>query len=343
MFNFTCNICSAANTVESEASLDRDSPVCPSCGSNVRFRWTIHAISLAVFGKSIPLSDFPEARHITAIGLSDEPLYANTLANKLGYLNTFYHRDPQFDITDSACGESSSLDFIIATEVFEHIPPPIQPAFNNLARLLKPDGFVVFSTPWRPDGYTTEHFPDLYRWTLTKIGEEYVLVNKTRSGKYELFDELVFHGGAGQTLEMRLFSRPSLEQHFLAAGLQAEFPSEPCLKYGIIFNKPWSLPCILRKRVSVETSGPVQEKMNGQEVLPEYEALKQARMELAELYRKIDSQTDHVQRLSRRNLSLEREQEELKRRIEELLQKLSLIKDSKWLKLGRRFNFGPKL
>jgi SAM-dependent methyltransferase len=222
MLSFICNICSCANEISSEAELHRDQPSCSGCGSNVRFRWTIHALSLALFGKSLLVKEFPEASDVRGIGLSDEPLYASVLASKLRYINTFLHREPRFDLKDPACGESASLDFILATEVFEHIPPPVQPAFDNLARVLKPGGFVVFSTPWRPLGHTVEYFPNLNSWTVTQLDEKYVLVNKTRSNRFEVFEDLTFHGGMGHTLEMRLFSQPDLTQNFRRAGLEPE-------------------------------------------------------------------------------------------------------------------------
>jgi SAM-dependent methyltransferase len=247
MTAFLCNICSAQNIIESEEILNRDKPSCVSCGSNVRFRWTIHALSTALFGESIALKDFPDAPQAQGIGLSDEPLYAKTLAERLSYRNTFLHREPRFDLTDPACCVTGSLDFILATEVFEHIPPPVQRASNNLSRLLKPNGFAIFSTPWRHSGRTVEHFPHLSHWTLAQIEEEYFLLNKTREGKLELFDKLIFHGGVGHPLEMRLFSQPDLNRHFQLAGLEPQWATEPYMKYGIIFSRPWSIPGVVRK------------------------------------------------------------------------------------------------
>ena len=344
MFNFICNICSNPNVVELESTLERDSPNCLICGSNVRFRWTIHMLSTILFGNSLPLKDFPSKKEIRGIGLSDEPLYADALAPKFNYLNTFYHRDPHFDIKDVACGEDSSLDFIIATEVFEHIPPPIQPAFDNLYRLIKPDGFIIFSTPWRPQGHTNEHFPNLFDWVLTQIQKQWLLVNKTKNGEYEIFDKLIFHGGQGQTLEMRLFSRPSLEGHFAHARLQAEFAEESCHKYGILFNKPWSLPCILRRLPQTEHVGVSESgREPGIEQVSPVEALRLSRLEIVELYREIDAKTAHTQRLAVRNLELEKNAQVLSQQVNYLQQQQSLIKQSKWLRLGRLLGLGPKL
>ncbi len=344
MTAFLCNICSAHNTVESEEALHRDRPSCSSCGSNVRFRWTVHALSTALFGESLVLNDFPENPQVQGIGLSDEPLYAGTLAARLGYRNTFLHREPRFDLTDPACGVSGSLDFILATEVFEHIPPPVQLAFNNLSRLLKPNGFVIFSTPWRPGGRTVEHFPRLFQWTLTQIQEEYFLVNKTREGKLELFDKLNFHGGVGHTLEMRLFSQPDLIRHLQLAGLDAQWATEPYMKYGIAFPKPWSIPCVLRKTANAaEISEQVDTLVEETSAASLIGNNNEASNELAQLYREFDGQTAHIQRLQTEIASLHRQLRETETQVIQLQTERDLIKNSKWLKLGKRLNCGPKL
>jgi len=337
MTAFVCNICSAPNTTESPETLHRDNPSCSSCGSNVRFRWTIHGLSTALFGESLLLKDFPHASHLKGIGLSDEPLYADTLAERLGYQNTFLHREPHFDLTDPHCGESNSLDFILATEVFEHIPPPVQIAFDNLSRLLKLDGFVLFSTPWRPRGRTVEHFPNLFRWTLTQLEDEYFLVNKTREGKPELFDNLQFHGGAGHTLEMRLFSQPDLNRHFQRAGLQPEWATESYMKYGIAFPKPWSIPCILRRTerpVIDEEETPTLTTVAHQE---------EPENELAQLYQELDGQSAHIQRLENQLATLGQQLSDKEAQVNNLLIERDLVKNSKWLKLGKQLNCGPKL
>src|SRR5438552_4142478 len=105
---FLCNICCARNNWDRSVPLDRDVPSCSSCNSNVRFRWTVHALSVALFGRSLPLPEFPIDKRIKGIGLSDESIYADLLARKLDYTNTFYDVDPRFDVTDLEWGQSAS-------------------------------------------------------------------------------------------------------------------------------------------------------------------------------------------------------------------------------------------
>lgn len=181
-------------------------------------------------------------------GMSDAG-YAGLLSQKIGYINTFYHQEPRFDITAPLDSSSEgTLDFLISTEVFEHIASPVSPAFKNAQRLLKPTGIFIFTVPYTLMPETQEHFPDLYEYeVINRTGANPILKNITRDGRVQLFDDLVFHGGEGATLEMRVFSQAGL----MAELEQAEFVniktcSEPCWEFGIYWQDPWSLPMAVR-------------------------------------------------------------------------------------------------
>lgn len=248
MFEFTCNLCNSRCAVETKETIDREIPSCHRCGSTQRFRWIVHAISEELFGRSIPLPFFPKTKNVKALGMSDWSRLANALGKKFDYVNTFYDTTPKFDILNPEPRQERLYDFVIASEVFEHIPPPVQPAFDNLARILRPDGFAVFSVPWAPDGHTREHFPELHDWKLVKVNGAYRLTNRTADGRLQTFDDLVFHGGPGFTLEMRLYSRDDLLTHFRTAGFEQVEISTPDenLEFGIV-GKPWSLGMVARK------------------------------------------------------------------------------------------------
>jgi SAM-dependent methyltransferase len=191
---------------------------------------------------------FPLAKDLAGIGLTDSPSIADRLVEQLNYTNTFYHQEPRIDIMDLTSGVDSAYDFIIASEVFEHLPPPVQPAFNNLWRLLRPDGLIVFTVPWSPDGHTKEHFPDLYDWQVAHLRSGSILVNRNVAGEIQLFEDLCFHGGPGETLEMRLFAKSDLIEHFQKAGFQAVEFAESYPEYGIVCE-PWSRGLVARKTV----------------------------------------------------------------------------------------------
>ena len=241
MPRFTCNICNSPCSAE---TLDREIPSCRKCRSNVRFRWAVQALSMELFGRVLPLKEFPRSRQIRGIGLSDWGPIAKILAKRFDYKNTFFHREPRLDIMNPPAG-AGSYDFIIATEVFEHVPPPVQTAFDNLARLLKPGGFAVFSSPWESTGDTHEHFPELFDWEVVKFHGDYVLVNRTRDGRLEAFDNLVFHDGPGETLEIRVFSKDGLIANCKAAGFEIAM-AENNPAHGIVWDD-WSRGFVLRK------------------------------------------------------------------------------------------------
>jgi hypothetical protein len=245
---FYCNICGSVchDTLE---KLGRETISCVRCGSTVRWRSIIHILSIELFGKSITLPEFPESKQISGIGMSDWTGYANPLEKKLGYLNTFYHQEPKLDITSIDPSFENIYNFIISSDVFEHIKPPISVAFKNLFNLLKKEGFVIFTVPYGLGEKTQEYFPDLFRYSIEKKEKNrFILKNTTKDGKQELFENLKFHGGEGSTLEMRLFSKNSLITEFSEAGFnKIKFYDEPYLPYGIYFKEAWSLPMSIRK------------------------------------------------------------------------------------------------
>lgn len=248
MHRFTCNICGSPCLVE---ALDREIPSC-KCGSNVRFRWIVHAVSTHFFGKSLALKQFPRAKHLRGLGLSDAVLFSELFSKRFSYENTCYDREPRFDI--SSPPRQTTYNFVIASEVFEHIAPPVQTAFDNLARLLKPDGVVFFSSPWETAGKTEEHFPNLHDWQLMKLRSSSMLVNRALDGHLETFENLVFHGGPGSTLEMRVFSREGLLQNCEAAGLDVQFAADNP-EIGVVWD-PWSRGMILTRKARLRERTP---------------------------------------------------------------------------------------
>src|SRR5258708_4286631 len=88
MISFTCNICGAENQVVDFAT---ERATC-ACGSNVRLRALIHLLSMELFGHDLLLRDFPKLKAIRGIGMTDNKCYAEILADKFDYSNTFYDR-----------------------------------------------------------------------------------------------------------------------------------------------------------------------------------------------------------------------------------------------------------
>lgn len=245
--DYRCNICGSACR-QFAGSLQREAPSCSGCGSTVRMRSMIHALSCALFGYGIALPDFPEARGTRGIGMSDWDGYAVPLAKKLGYLNTYYHQEPRLDITDISDNDVASVDFIISTDVFEHVRPPVSLAFGNALKMLKPCGAFIFSVPYKLSGETIEHFPDLHDFRIEDRQGRRVLLNRTVEGIEQVFPDLVFHGGPGDTLEMRVFSESGVLRALEDAGFHdVRIMRAPCFEFGIWHATSSSLPIVARR------------------------------------------------------------------------------------------------
>lgn len=245
---FTCNICGRPAACE-RSLLGREESSCAACGSSVRMRAMVHLLSRELFGASLALPDFPLRKDLVGFGLSDWAVYARHLSARLGYINTFYHTAPRLDITAVPEELSGVADFLLATDVFEHVLPPVSLAFEGARRLLRDGGVFVFSVPFHNrGGETVEHYPDIADFSIALDPDGvYRLRNRRADGVEEVFEDLVFHGGPGSTLEMRVFSQDALVRELRHAGFREvsiESASEP--RWGIHWQVPWSVPIVAR-------------------------------------------------------------------------------------------------
>jgi len=244
---FQCNICGSDQHCQL-AELRRDVASCAVCASTGRWRSVIDTLTRELFGCSLTLPQLPSRPDLRGLGIGDWPGYAEVLAAKTDYRNTFFEREPRFDIQQIDGALCGHYDYLVSSDVFEHVDPPIEAAFANACRLLRPGGVFVFTVPYRLDGPTVEHFPDLHDYRLVEHAGRWVLENRTRQGDLQTFDELVFHGGYGNTLELRWFSLPALRQQLLDAGFSAvQVYDQPVFEHGIYWPEGMSHPLVARR------------------------------------------------------------------------------------------------
>jgi SAM-dependent methyltransferase len=211
-------------------------------------RSLIALLSREIFGVELAIPDFPVLKGVRGIGMSDPQALAERLAEKFDYTNTFYHQEPRLDIVHPEPDHLDRYDFILSSEVLEHVPPPVERAFANLNRMLKRDGLLLLTVPYTINGQTAEHFPELHEYALAAPGGRTVLVNRRRDGSLEVFENLAFHGGDGSTLEMRVFTEPSLKEILSGAGFgEVHIAAEDVPEFGVRHSETWSLPIAGRK------------------------------------------------------------------------------------------------
>jgi hypothetical protein len=90
------------------------------------------------------LSLVSESKKIRGIGMSDDQRYARELCRVFSYTNTYYDQEPKLDIRQLPEQLIGCADFVISSDVFEHVSPPVFPAFQQLRKLLKPGAFWSF-------------------------------------------------------------------------------------------------------------------------------------------------------------------------------------------------------
>jgi SAM-dependent methyltransferase len=205
------------------------------------------ALSIELFGMAMTLPDFPRVKSLRGLGTTDSPQYAMRLAEVFDYRNTYFDREPRFDLS-AAPEESGKYDFLISSDVFEHVRHPVDQAFRNAYQMLKPNGVLVFTVPYEI-GEGAEHFPDLHEYGLAEVGGQSVLVNRTKSGEIQMVENLSFHlSGSGPSLEMRVFSETTLREALRAAGFtDIRIHRENLRQFGIVPADAWSLPIAARK------------------------------------------------------------------------------------------------
>jgi hypothetical protein len=216
VIEYHCNICGAFNA-EQARCFHREVTACQSCGSNPRIRGIVHALCTEMLGEPVILSDVPSNLAVSGLGLSDPEIYAGHFKRIFAYLNTEFYRQPSLDITSSvSCQQYLPVDFVVCADVFQRVRPPLREAFANLRSLLRPGGLLVFSVPTIAASETVEHFPNYHDASMIELGGVQILVNRTREGRVEVFEDLLSHR-VGEGLEMRIFSQDRLLQHLREA------------------------------------------------------------------------------------------------------------------------------
>lgn len=227
---FTCNICGVENA-EPKSQVHRELLHCEGCGSSARYRGVALAYQKHIVGNvDIPLRLLKERIPKSGIGMSDWPDFVRDLQSITAHTDTFYHQEPRLDLTDSAsCNNYSDLDYVICSEVLEHVRSPVSACLQNIRRMLKDEGVLILTVPYLEGYESIEHFPHLENFKIVELSGKYILINVGPDGSTQSFENLSFHGGPGAVLEMRVFGEGDILSMLAFAGFSNVEVMEPNL------------------------------------------------------------------------------------------------------------------
>jgi SAM-dependent methyltransferase len=237
---FTCNICGTVNPITA-TKWTREELHCSGCGSTARNRGTIFALQkLLTDGASLT----KPMRWVRGIGCSDPPVCSRLLDYFFTYQNTYLHRPPHLDLMNLDKVSFTPFDFVVCSDVLEHVPPPVDKAMRNLRLLVKPGGALILTVPYLEGDETYEHYPSLHEWEVRAFSRNRaVLLNAPENGDpIEIYRDPFFHGGEGTTLEMRIFGETDLVARLHAAGFHSVEILGFSESVGYLFDFPTERP-----------------------------------------------------------------------------------------------------
>ena len=211
---WACIFCSHYNWTSKENP--REAMLCRKCQST----WRSRAMGLAVQqGLRIRTNKFSNIKtdySRTGLGISDDVKLSGVLSAKFHYSNTYFDVFPKLDIRDIPEIAIGTFEFVTCSDVLEHIDKGLELAFHGLYQLIKPGGFLAVSVPVAATGSESEFYEGLDTFEISPKGVKWVDIQ----GR-EFFDlNPEFHGGRGQNIAFRRFSRNLLEQHLHRVGFE---------------------------------------------------------------------------------------------------------------------------
>ena len=161
MSNSICNVCDVKLSFDLKSSLTneeilgfRETMVCDKCGSISRDRALMWAFSNCVEQKNC-LSDLEKNKNLHIFESYGLRAYPKKLKSKYHYINTkTSHFSPKLRLFPKKYADLQNLffddntfDFFLVSDVFEHVRKD-EKAFSEIYRVLKRNGYLIFTTPF---------------------------------------------------------------------------------------------------------------------------------------------------------------------------------------------------
>lgn len=212
-----CNICGNESTFILREN-EREGWLCSNCSASSRHRAVVYVLGKCTETGPLPLAAWHGSKLIHILESSGRGSYPMMLKEKFTYYNTEYRANAagaqessrRYADFQHLAYQDGQFDYVIATDVFEHIRDD-EKALREVFRVLKTDGVFIMTVPYHHD----------WEKTLIRVKPE---------GDKDIF--LLppeYHGGGGQTLAYRTYGRDLLErlkdQGYSVGCLELEVPA----------------------------------------------------------------------------------------------------------------------
>jgi SAM-dependent methyltransferase len=151
--------------------------------------------------------------------------------NLIDYENTYFDKEPFLDVCNPPLDYMNYADILISSDVLEHVMFPFEKAILGSFDILKPGGWLLLTTPYFKGASFVENYP----WMKSYLVSEDGVVTGNDGIDETVIVDPIFHGGPGNTLEMRIFSPEILNLSLKQVGFEnIKFLEEDINEFGIL-------------------------------------------------------------------------------------------------------------
>ena len=207
--------CRSCDHVLSYLSISSETIACSNCSITWRGHEVLSTVLLLLGYSSGCATKIKPDLSRRGLGVSDDHRVARALSRPFSYVNTFFHQFPIVDLERVPSETFGQFEFITCSDVLEHTSDRLR-SIQGLYQMLRPGGFAVITVPVTENEDFREYFPKVSE--LQIAGTQVFWRNLDGEEFIEQSPE--FHGGDGQTLVFRQWTRQQLKLDLESVGFE---------------------------------------------------------------------------------------------------------------------------